>query len=275
METLLCYIASVPDTIWAAIIAATITLLGVYLTNRHYANQQTKQLEHERDENERNRKLDLRKYVYLEAAEELVVAIQHVMNLSRIDLTKVNPADELENFFKSTAKASLVASDETASKINHLLSAFNETFFSLLPELKPIQDARTKRDIENNLYERHQAEVNRILATMAQFNEEAKADPNIWNALSSSFDFNSEQAAKAADTRNTAWTELNTQKQIFAKKAITQIKDVAALIPIVLTAIRSELDIPTDIHMYEQELNQRYNRADELLDELFKKIKDE
>ncbi len=110
METLIYYLSAIPDVIWAAIIASFLTFTGVLLTNRHFYRQQQAQLDHEKEQKEKDRKFALRQSVYLSAAEELTLAQQHLVNLSNIDLVKTGPSDYLTSFFVAATKASLVAS---------------------------------------------------------------------------------------------------------------------------------------------------------------------
>jgi hypothetical protein len=269
------YVSLVPDVIWAALIASGVTLLGVYFTNRHYTKQQTAQLTHEKSENESDRKLELRKSIYLAVAEQLTVANQHLMTLSDVDLANTNPAERLQEFFKSTAKASMVASDETATVLNTLVMTFSEAFFALLPELIPIQKLRIEANIQNGFYERYQGEAQRILASMTQFNEEAKANSQIWNALSNNLNFNVEQSAKAAEARNVANKNLYRLKQDYSKKSFVWLKSVADATPAVLVSIRKEMDISTDINAYKDELERRFVRMSELLEGAFKKLNNE
>ena len=266
METIIVFLSAVPNVIWAAIIASLLTFSGVLLTNRHYSKQQKAQLEHEKKENEAERKFELRQSVYLGAADELTMAMQHLMNLSNIDITKENPADSLTGFFVATNRACLVASDNTATAINELLATYSEAYFFLLAKTLPIQEIRTERNIQNDAYERHQAEVSRILASMTQFNEEAKADSEVWRALSKSLDFSMEQADKSADARDNAGEELNSLKFAFAKQALPELKKLSKLTIPALVAIRTELEISTDIDAYQAEFEKRQQRVTELFE---------
>lgn len=272
MESIVSYLSSVPDVIWAAIIASLLTLSGVTLTNRHYSKQQRAQLSHENALNQASRKFTMREGVYLAAAEELTVAFQQLTNLSSVDVAKTNPADRLAGFFIALSKASLVASDETARAISDFMIGFSGAFFDLLSKIGPIQEARTDRDIYDSAHEQHQNEVSRILASMTQFNEEAKANSDVWNALQRSLEFNMQQSEIAAESRTEAWDRLNEQKQIFLRDSLPIVKEVSKLTVPALVAIRAELGISTDIEAYRADFENRFAKIQEQLEEFLANI---
>ena len=275
MTTVICNLSMIPDLVWAAIAASVVTLTGVSLTNRHHSKQQRAQLAHEKEQNEANRKFELRQSVYLDAVEELTLAFQYLGDLASIDLAKHNAADNLTGFFVAATKASLVASDGTAKAINELQEAFARVFFSLLAKISPIQDARIERDIQDNAYEKHWAEVERISASRTQFIEDAMTDTNIWNALESGHKFNLAQAELAAEARSTAWDELNNLKIEFTRQVLTDLKDVAKYSVPALVAIRSELGIPSDIDAYYSDFEGRYIRMKVMINDLIAKLETE
>ena len=62
------FIESVPDVVWAAVIASIITLSGVIAANISNTNRLKLQLGHDSREKEKDRKMTLRREVYLQAA---------------------------------------------------------------------------------------------------------------------------------------------------------------------------------------------------------------
>lgn len=269
---LTCFFSSVPDVIWAAIIASVLTFAGVLLTNRHYARQQKAQLEHERKLAEADRMFKLREGVYLAAAAEVTAAYQQLTNLSSIDVSKVNPADGLAGFFVAANQASLVASDDTVKTISEFMIGYSGAFFELLGKVGPIQEARVDRDIYDGNHQQYRNEVSRILSSMTQFNEEAKANSAVWNALERSLEFNMKEAEKAASARDDAWQELNAQKLVFLREAVPAVKAVANLAIPALVAIRNELGISTDIDAYRDDFENRFTRVQQQLEQFVSKI---
>ena len=127
MDTILSLLKSIPDTVWAALTASALTLGGVFLSNRSSTKRLKLQLEHDAQEKEKDRKNDLRKNVYLKAAEEIVNANQHLATLSQVDLIEVNIGDGLKSLSIAASQVGLIASPETSKSVNDLLSGFMDS----------------------------------------------------------------------------------------------------------------------------------------------------
>ncbi|NVJ66534.1 MAG: hypothetical protein HWE16_08585 [Gammaproteobacteria bacterium] len=263
---------NIPDTVYAALIAALITLFGVLLANRHHYKLQKKQLKHATKENQADRFMELRKSVYLEAVSELTSSISNTMGLSDIDISKTKPDAFFKKLQATAAKAALISSDNTAFRINTFVGDLGEVLLTLLPDLLTINEARSERNIQDNAYQKYQMESSRILASISQFNEEARTDKAIWDALSAALDFNSEQAKIAADARHIAWKDLNNLKQEFSIKSFHALKEVSRLLPGVLASIRSEINLETDIDKYIENAELQLNKAEAAMEAAFKQI---
>ena len=84
------FLDAVPAVVWsglgAAVITATITFTGLFITNKQSARNIDKQLKNSSDEKEKDRKAELRREIYLSAAEESVAASHHLALLPTLDL---------------------------------------------------------------------------------------------------------------------------------------------------------------------------------------------
>jgi hypothetical protein len=261
---------SIPEAVWAALLGSFLTLIGVVLTNRHHRSVQLTQLEHKSREKDRQRKFESRAAVYLDAAAEIAAAQQVLGNLSNWDFSKGNPSDLLAGFVSAANQAVLIARDDTAAKINDFLDAFFASFFYLLPRLSPLHDAKIDRDIENDIYHACQSEVNRILATMTHINETHNRDAVDWDALNRNLEFNQARMEEAAERRGRAWDKVNQLNIEFMDEVVDQSKKISRVMLHALVALRSDLEISTDIDRYQKQLEKRI----ELMDQVIENFKD-
>lgn len=257
---------SIPEVVWAALLGSFLTLVGVVLTNRHHRSVQLTQLEHESREKDRQRKFESRATVYLDAASEIAGAQRVLGNLANLDFERENPSDLLAGFFSAANQAVLIARDDTAVQVNEFLDAFFVSFFYLLPRLSPLHDAKMDRDIEDDIYHACQSEVNRILATMTHINETHNRDAIDWEALNRNFEFNQARMEEAAERRNRAWEKVNQLNIEFMDEVIGQSKELSRVMLHALVALRSDLDISTDIDRYEKQLEIRIERMDQAIE---------
>ena len=254
---------------------ALITLVGVSLTNRYHAKQHAAQLTHEATENERSRLFALRNNLYLDASGEIVLTQQHLMSLSDLDIASENASSNLDSFFVALNKAALAASNETAIALTAYLDAFGKAFYRLMKLIPPIQDFRTERDIQGELYDKYSAEVARLLAAVRHFNETGQTDPTIWRSLNTSFDHAQENAKNAADARSTAWSQLNALTLEYKRKALVEVADLDNLILDAMVSIRSELGISTDVKLHKAMMEQRIAVEKKAFQEFTTEIQDD
>jgi hypothetical protein len=186
----------------AAVFASSITICVVLLGNKHNQKMQEKELKHQAKESNLDCKMELRKAIYLEDAEQLTVASQHLVTLNHTNFSIENPANKINPFLVVANKALLVANDGSFEKINKLLSELMKTFLLLVKEAKPSQEILIERNIQQANYDYYHAERSRILASMTQFNDAARVDSQVWNALNRNLELASEKAEEASLKRS-------------------------------------------------------------------------
>ena len=127
------WLASIPDVVWAALLASLLTLSGVLLANRDSRMRQTPELKHDASQRNREREMALRRDVYLRAAE----AISRVQNmLMRLTDLSVSEQDFSASFCRDSsamAQVQLVGANNTVQAISafgpELSAAFLELSF--------------------------------------------------------------------------------------------------------------------------------------------------
>ena len=266
------FIASIPDAVWAALMASSLTLLGVLIANRHFAKQQKLELEYRKVEAAAEREFEMRRSVYLDAAAEVTTAFKHISNLPHIDSAKDNVSEPLDGFFVAVNKACLVASKETVELLNDFIAEYTRVFLKLVFKTSPIQDARITRDIQNDLYTSSQADVNRLLQKSAHFNEELKSDERQWQVIQDNLDFHVKRSSEAAEKRDEAWGLMNSLSARFVVEMLPDLKHLGTLVAPVYVAIRREIGLDSDIEAIERSFEIRFAAVSEQLETLIGKL---
>lgn len=264
--TICTFLNEIPDVIWSGVIASVLTLSGVLLSNWSNTNRLKLQLKHDSEEKAKQRKADLRKDVYLLAAEELVKANAHLASLPQADLTKVNAADGLQGFFSSATKLQMICETKTSLLVSELVGAYGELLLKVLSKVQPIQHLQTEIAIHNDYYNQALSEVSRVLAAMTQFNESAKSDDAVFDALNRSFEFQQGQANKFAEERSELWRQRNALHLAFAREFIAEMKLIGERGMYVMVEIRRELDVGGDINEFLKQMNKQWQRMSAQLD---------
>ncbi len=263
---------SIPDVVWSGFIASAVTLSGVLILDRSNTVRLKIQLQHDAHENAKEHTATLRREVYLSAAEELTRANSYLAGLSQTDLSKTNAADGLKDFYAAAAKLQLVAEPKTAMLVNQLVASYGELTIQLMVRLLPLQQARSDIAIREDLYNKSQVEISRVLGQMAAFNETARLDGTVFNALQRAFEGYQQQSAKHAVDRGVAWNQFNRLNVNFSKELLTDLRAVLELQIPVLVEIRRDLGLTSDLNEYREQMKTQWNRMSTQLESVFRAL---
>lgn len=265
---------SISDVVWSGIIASILTLSGVLISNGSNTKRLRIQLQHDSSEKAIERTATLRREVYLRAAEELTKANSHLASLSQTDLTKTNAADGLQGFFAAAAKLQLVAEPKTALLVNRLVGTYGELLLRILERLIPLQDAKSNITLNDQLYNRAQSEVHRVLNEMAKFNESAQVNALIFGALQRSCSEYQSQANDYANARQVAWAEFNTLSVNFLRQLLTDMKHIGDQQIPVIVEIRRDLGLTADLGAMRLQIEEQWARMSLQIDKIINSLQD-
>jgi hypothetical protein len=273
MTTLVSLLQSIPDVVWSGLIASALTLSGVLISNRSNTNRLRIQLEHDAAEKAKERTATLRREVYLATAEELTKANAHFASLPQSDLAKTNAADGLQGFLAAAAKLQLVAEPKTALLVNGLVATYGELLLRVVARLMPLQKARIDISINDDLYNKMHAEVTRVLAEMAKFNEAATVDDLVFGALQRAFNSYQEQAKVHGDARGRAWNDFNRLNIEFARQLLTDMRLIGEQQIPVLIEIRRDLGLNADLDAFRKQMDDNWKRMSLQIDGLLNALR--
>jgi len=268
MTGLIAFLSSIPEVVWAGIISSVLTLSGVLIADWSSTNRLRMQLQHDATEKSKERINILRREVYLRAAEELTRANSHLASLPQSDLAKTNAADGLQGFFAEAAKLQLVAEPKTALLVNQLVASYGELLLNLMARLMPLQKARIDISINDDLYNKAQNEVARVLAEMAKFNETAQVNNVVFGALQRAFDSYQSQATTYADTRSAAWDEFKQLNVSFSRQLLVDMRKISEQQIPVLIEIRRDLGLTAELGAFREQMDAQWNKMSAQIDEI-------
>jgi hypothetical protein len=268
MAAFISFLQSIPDVVWSGVIAATLTLSGVLISNWSNTYRLKLQLRHDATQKAADRTAELRREVYLRTAEELTKASTYLASLPQADLMHTNAAMGLQGFFAEAAKLQLVAEPHTALLVDQLVADYGELLLRLLGNLIPLQRARTNITICNGLYDQAQSEVKRVLVEMTKFNEGVQTNSAIFEALQRSFNFHQSQSQQYSLQRTEHWTEFNNLNVVFCRDLAREMQRLGELQIPVLVAIRQDLGLTGEIEAFKAQMQANTERMTKQLDAL-------
>lgn len=273
IEKIIIILSSIPDVVWSGIVASLLTLGGVMLSNKSNTRRLQLQLKHDSQEKSKERQATLRREVYLQAAEEITKASSHLGALPQLDPKKMNLADGFHGFFQTAAKLQLIASSETAKHASNLTIRYAELLLKLIAKAQPIHNTKIDIDICNDLYERNQAEVSRVLALMNQFTESGQKDTERFSLMQQSFDDFQKLSSDYASVRQAHWIKHSLLSKQYVATLLHEMKEVSELQILLTAAIRKELDLETDSEDIKKRLEENHKRMQEQIDTFLNTIK--
>jgi hypothetical protein len=246
-------------------IASFVTLSGVMLSNWDNRRRLMRQLEHDAGEKRKDRNASLRREVYLRAAEEFVRASHRLGSLSQVDPVRTNMADGFQDLFVVAAKLQLVSSAATSRLVGELSVTYGEILLNLMHAIQPVHDMQTDITIASDAYERSAAETKRVLSALVSFNESARTESAVFDALQRSFDFNQAQMQKYSEERLSLMDKRSELHFEFSKGLLVIMKRIAEVQAPVMVAIRRELDLDGNIEDFQAQAMENLARMESAL----------
>jgi hypothetical protein len=269
---LLKILLKIPDVVWAAVIASLLTLGGVYLTNRGSYKRLLKQLEHESSQKDRERNMEIRRQVYLDAAE--AITENHLILMKMSDLG-ISDSDLSKQFSKSAAiisKVYAIGSAKTVKTVSELTSAIGSRYLLLIAERIPLIQRKHEIEIQNELIMKASAERDQMIEIMKNVNLQGIQDDRLMSVAERNFKFQQDQVSKLLDKRNQL-IEINGKEQIqLAMKCFQASREVSEYFAPAINSVREEMDIPFDEEAYRNTIEKGWEASEQSLKEFFSKI---
>ncbi len=126
------------EVVLAAIMASSITIGGVYLANCHARKLQREALKHDAEQREVERKMSLRRDVYLPAADSILKAQNLIMRILDPKTPLQEVVSQLPQELCVINRTLVVGSDKTIQSILIISDALGDTFETLVFKLAKI-----------------------------------------------------------------------------------------------------------------------------------------
>lgn len=178
-------VQAIPATVWGALLIAGLALTGVVVTNRSHDRRASKQLDHDQSkfelqlfhdadkldiqleraaEEERvKRETEMRREVYLDAAEQLVNAQIGLATLYTLDLEAEGAMAPLKGYAVASAKLMVVADAATSREAMKLQNLYAMALLRAIPEAGLTRDANTAAEYSKKTAEHYTQEWTRLV----------------------------------------------------------------------------------------------------------------
>jgi hypothetical protein len=216
----------------------------------HDSQQLERRLAHEADQRDRERKMSLRREVYLEAAAALAHANALIGRITNIENDQKTLGDEFAADVSKIAKVHIIGSPETVQAIVNYLGVLGPSFLELVAMRVPLMIRKAAIDLEGTFVDAALAERKRFTAMMQQLNLDRVTDPTSWNPIRAQSDLAAKTYAAHAATKDELGREQVKGTFAIVRHSMVIAEKLGRLYPPALLAVRSEMDMPLDPEWY-------------------------
>ena len=251
----------VPDVIWSAIIASGLTFLGVTLSNRANRKCLLMQLNHAAQQKDKERELQIRKEVYMEAAEAIAEAIKDIQLLPN----RIIRTDNLEicnKLLPALAKVHMVGTLDTVKNTIQFMGKFNQSTLSIVPEITKFAVLKQELANLNSLSEIQINTMKEINKNFEQMDSSSKQNPNILDTYKKTF-----QGMKTEhDTTIALMINKEAQQKSLHTKLLSMCLEAGIYLQkeslYVILSIRKELNLEIDSAEYISKMEEMFKKYD-------------
>jgi hypothetical protein len=233
----------IPDVVWSGLLASTLTLLGVWVSNRDNTRRLTLQLDHDRLERRTDRMYELRKDVYLTASAAL--------NEFPVSLAKlVDPTESLGDLLAGVRdvlpKVALVGEFRTMLAANELATSLHTVHVQQRLHVMPLSKAASLVKATTEMMERLRVQQLEVLNRVDKALAKPDKDDAEWVGLVRGNRLVQKHMAEAGVVAAQQLRDYFTALKEYIPHASRAMKGIAPKIEMLIVALRGELGIETD-----------------------------
>ncbi|MDB5821465.1 MAG: hypothetical protein JWR21_169 [Herminiimonas sp.] len=233
---------TIPPGMWTALMAGLAAIAGVLVGSFGNTRRLLRQLTHDADQKQKDRRQSLIREVYLDALEKATMASSQFARMHSVDLDSAENMKPMAEFSAAAAKVMLVSRPETAKLTQSLLSLYTKTVLTITTMAVPVQITRASVKTAQMLFDEKLADFQRINALRTAVNESGAADQQ------AKFDALSRSSEAAKDALSAALETLNARHREIAQITVALAKQMLILLP-PLVSLQSEVLLSMKIEL--------------------------
>lgn len=250
-------------TLSGAILAATIALIGVFVTHRGNEKRFSKQLEHDRQQKRVDREMDLRKAVYLGAAEAIDAGLVVLSNYANLEKTPEELFREFSGKRSALSKIHLIAKEQTVTAVLAFSTEFADEVKRLSLLRNPLTQIQARIRMLGDHIQIFGKERDRMVDLMKQLNFEGNQDQRRWAFVRHTFEFEKKRVDDAIAEQLALDAKFRNDWAIFASECFSAANRVSGLVAPAVKAVRDELELPFDYELYKATIDESLKRQQE------------
>lgn len=269
MDLLVQLILKIPNVIWSAIIASCLTFFGVLLTNRGNEKRQAAQLKHEEFKYQSQQKFELKKEVYLNAAQSFYKVLSVIPKLSDLSFEHEYISSIMNDHQEIIAKVYLVAKEDSVATIMNYSADLIESLLVSMKQRMVLLDQNSAVDVYRTALIESNKEKDRLVAMVQELQVSGRRDNDALKYLSERFQSQVNITQKHQSSLDAQIQKLAPQQKIFFVDCMKEHARLLSLISPVILALRSELELDEDSKLFIDAFNADIKRMSKAFEKAF------
>lgn len=251
---------SIPATFWGVVIGSVFTLVGVIATNWHAGLRLKIQLAHERELKGKERELSVRKEIYLSATEAIAEGMNSIMRFPDLEISPEKLTQRFNEKAAAMAKVHVIAREKTVQRFVAFTTEFNAVVLRLSTKRFPFIEMEmeiAKLKEQNDLIK---TERDKTLEVLRQMNIEGIQNSRRFAALDLSFEQDQIRIKQNEEKAVVMRDEIREKRLEYMRECMNELHALRTLLLFVLAEVREELEVPIDLQMYSNIMNNGHAR---------------
>ena len=249
-----------------AVITSVASLIGVFVTTGRASSNLQRQLQHDAEQRERERVMDLRREVYLEAVESIASAAALIARLPNLAEDGIELGREYRDSAKNWNKLHITCGTASLTSLYKFSEVLATAWIDLNTKRWRAQVIENKRLAHDSVRQKHQVSRDALIERMKEHNLSLGKDAEYFNALLAQDKLAAAGVSKWMNSHN----DLEKKRDEVVLEMLADVTEHLQAVyracgPLVL-AIRRELDLPIDEDAYIAALASQSTLAKQKLD---------
>lgn len=189
------------------------------------------------------REKNTKKEVYMEAVESITRSQNIITGFCNLNLNDEQITSNMHFDAGKIAKIQVVGGKETVKAVTKFMAEIGKVFLDLLLKRSELMLRKNSIHMHESLRDKRQQEIDRYISIMKNLNFQGNTDQSLWGTVNRNMEFEQEQYDKHQAEINSLWSVQNAEHLEFTRECMGRFFDISMLLPPVVLAIRSELDL--------------------------------
>jgi hypothetical protein len=249
-------LSRVPATFWGVVVGAFFTLTGITLTNRNAAKNLKIQ-----------REMDLRKDVYLAAAEAIAAGLLALGRIANIN-TQREAMDDFNKVGPAIAKVYVIGRIETIDAVVAVQAALTSGFLRLQRYTMPVIILKNRIAVLSSRIDSFLATQKELLEQIGDERLKGVPDRPKWDELQRQFKFETDRLNDAIFEKAGIEPDFTEAQLSLSRSAIDETEKVNRVLPAAVAAIRKELELHLDADAFGVILQRNFDQQKQIFEQI-------